>query len=73
VGLQAALFGIGEVGLVSFFMLAILPIECLRTLFQPVSCGCGKGRGGHALALDFLGANPQATLTARQRLSGEVK
>src|SRR5918994_850842 len=32
----------------------------------------GKGRGGHALALDFLGANPHATLTARQRLSGEV-
>jgi hypothetical protein len=32
----------------------------------------GKGRGGHALALDFLGANPDATLTARQRLSGKV-
>jgi hypothetical protein len=32
----------------------------------------GKGRGGHALALDFLGANPHATLTARQRLSGRV-
>ena len=32
----------------------------------------GKGRGGHALALDFLGANPHATLTARQRLSGKV-
>jgi hypothetical protein len=32
----------------------------------------GKGRGGHALALDFLGADPEATLTARQRLSGEV-
>ena len=32
----------------------------------------GKGRGGHALALDFLGANPHATLTAQKRLSGEV-
>jgi hypothetical protein len=32
----------------------------------------GKGRGGHALALDFLGADPDATLTARKRLSGEV-
>src|SRR5215216_7127382 len=32
----------------------------------------GKGRGGHALALDFLGANPHATLTAQERLSGEV-
>jgi hypothetical protein len=31
----------------------------------------GKGRG-HALALDFLGANPDATLTARQRLAGKV-
>src|SRR5215217_3201135 len=31
----------------------------------------GKGRG-HALALDFLGANPGATLTVRQRLSGKV-
>jgi hypothetical protein len=31
----------------------------------------GKGRG-HALALDFLGAEPDATLEARQRLSGEV-
>jgi hypothetical protein len=31
----------------------------------------GKGRG-HALALDFLGADSDATLTARQRLSGEV-
>ena len=30
-----------------------------------------KGRG-HALALDFLGANPDATLTAQERLSGEV-
>jgi hypothetical protein len=32
----------------------------------------GKGRGGHALALDFLGANPHATLTAQERLTGEV-
>ena len=32
----------------------------------------GKGRGGHALALDFLGADPHATLTAKERLSGEV-
>jgi hypothetical protein len=32
----------------------------------------GKGGGGHALALDFLGANPDATLTAQKRLSGEV-
>ena len=32
----------------------------------------GKGRGGHALALDFQGANPDATLTAQQRLSGKV-
>ena len=31
----------------------------------------GKGRG-HALALDFIGANPHATLTAHKRLSGEV-
>jgi hypothetical protein len=31
----------------------------------------GKG-GGHALALEFLGANPEATLTAQQRLAGEV-
>jgi hypothetical protein len=31
-----------------------------------------KGRGGHALALDFLGANPDATLTAQKRLSGKV-
>jgi hypothetical protein len=31
----------------------------------------GKGRG-QALALDFLGANPDATLTAQERLSGEV-
>ena len=32
----------------------------------------GEGRGGHALALDFLGADSDATLTARQRLAGEV-
>jgi hypothetical protein len=32
----------------------------------------GKGRGGHALGLDFLGADPEATLTAQQRLSGKV-
>jgi hypothetical protein len=32
----------------------------------------GKGQGGHALALDFLGANPHATLEAQERLSGEV-
>jgi hypothetical protein len=32
----------------------------------------GKGRGGHALGLDFLGADPHATLTAGKRLSGEV-
>jgi hypothetical protein len=32
----------------------------------------GKGRGGHALALDFLGANPDATLTAKKRLVGKV-
>jgi len=31
----------------------------------------GEGRG-HALGLDFLGANPNATLTARKQLSGEV-
>src|SRR5215208_2048753 len=31
----------------------------------------GKGRG-HALGLDFLGANPHATLTARKRLPGKV-
>jgi hypothetical protein len=31
----------------------------------------GKGRG-HALALDFLDANPNATLEAQKRLSGEV-
>jgi hypothetical protein len=32
----------------------------------------GKGRGGHALALDFLGANAHATLTAQERLAGKV-
>src|SRR5215207_7689756 len=32
----------------------------------------GKGRGGHALALDFLGAEPDATLETRERLSGDV-
>jgi hypothetical protein len=32
----------------------------------------GKGRGGHALALDFLGADPHATLTAKKRLAGKV-
>jgi Beta-propeller repeat len=32
----------------------------------------GKGRGGQALALDFLEANPDATLTARRRLTGKV-
>jgi hypothetical protein len=32
----------------------------------------GKGRGGHALALDFLGADPDATLTAKKRLAGKV-
>jgi hypothetical protein len=31
----------------------------------------GKERG-HALALDFLGANPDATLTAQERLAGKV-
>jgi hypothetical protein len=31
----------------------------------------GKGRG-HALALDFLGASPEATLTAQKRLAGKV-
>jgi hypothetical protein len=31
----------------------------------------GEG-GGHALALDFLGADPAATLEAQRRLSGEV-
>src|SRR5215208_5043282 len=32
----------------------------------------GTGRGGHALALDFLGAEPDAILEARERLSGDV-
>jgi hypothetical protein len=32
----------------------------------------GKARRGHALALDFLEANPHATLTAQERLAGEV-
>jgi hypothetical protein len=32
----------------------------------------GKGRGGHALALDFQGADPHATLTAKKRLAGKV-
>jgi hypothetical protein len=32
----------------------------------------GKGHGGHALALDFLGADPDATLEAHKRLAGEV-
>jgi hypothetical protein len=32
----------------------------------------GKGRGGQALALDFQGAGPDATLTAKKRLAGEV-
>jgi hypothetical protein len=36
-----------------------------------LSFGEGKERG-HALALDFLGANAHATLTARQPSSGEV-
>jgi hypothetical protein len=31
----------------------------------------GKGRG-HALGLDFLGTNPEATLTAQKRLSGKI-
>ena len=31
----------------------------------------GEG-GGHALALDFLGADPRATLEAQMRLSGQV-
>src|SRR5918993_288600 len=31
-----------------------------------------KRRGGHALALDFLGADPDATLTARQQRAGKV-
>jgi hypothetical protein len=32
----------------------------------------GEGRGGHALVLDFLGADPDATLEAHKRLAGEV-
>ena len=32
----------------------------------------GKGRAGHALGLDFLGADPDVTLTASQGLSGKV-
>jgi hypothetical protein len=32
----------------------------------------GKGRGGRALGLEFLGADPHATLTAQQRLAGKV-
>jgi Beta-propeller repeat len=32
----------------------------------------GKGRGGHALGLDFLGADPHVRLEALKRLSGEV-
>ena len=32
----------------------------------------GKGHGGQALALDFLGADPDATLTAKKRLAGKV-
>jgi hypothetical protein len=32
----------------------------------------GKGHGGQALALDFLGADPHATLTTKKRFSGEV-
>ena len=32
----------------------------------------GKGHGGQALALDFLGADPHATLTAKKRLAGKV-
>jgi Beta-propeller repeat len=31
-----------------------------------------KRRGGHALALDFLGADPDAMLTARQQRAGKV-
>ncbi len=34
--------------------------------------GGAKGRSSHALALDFLGADPHATLEARKRLSGKV-
>jgi hypothetical protein len=36
-----------------------------------LSLANAQGRG-HALGLDFLGANPHATLTAQERLSGEV-
>ena len=36
-----------------------------------LSLANAQGRG-HALGLDFLGANPNATLTAQERLSGEV-
>jgi hypothetical protein len=36
-----------------------------------LSLANGEGRG-HALGLDFLGADPHATLTAQERLSGEV-
>jgi hypothetical protein len=32
----------------------------------------GKGHGCHALGLDFLGADPHATLTAKKRLAGNV-
>jgi hypothetical protein len=32
----------------------------------------GKGRGGHALGLEFLGDDPHATLTAQKRLAGEI-
>jgi len=34
--------------------------------------GGAKGYKGHALALDFLGADPDATLTAQKRLAGKV-
>jgi len=36
-GLKAAPLGVGEVALVCFFMLGILPSEYLRTPFQTVS------------------------------------
>jgi hypothetical protein len=36
-----------------------------------LSFATGEGRG-HALALEFLGADPDATLEARERLAGEV-
>ena len=36
-----------------------------------LSLANGQGRG-HALGLEFLGANPDATLTAQKRLSGKV-